>query len=464
MSSLSSNLIMTPSLVPEGSDQFAALDAERMARYRQYLDFYHGLQWEGRRRRGETRITANYARTLVRKAASYVFPRAVTFAVPPAVNPAAPEATCVAAALALNELSGELDLPSLDFETLIDSSVLGDGCFKVTWDAAAGRPLVTSIDPATLYCWTRPDNVRALTQVTQRYLLRAEQVAEVFHVDISAEGLVPVIETWTAARFRVEVAGAPLRDEANPYGWIPYVVFPNLSRPHELWGESDLADLLDICTELNRRLTVLARILQVSGNPIVVLENVSGSQGIRTDEGAVWEIPQDAKAYLLDMLSGGGVQLHIAYIQTLYRTIHDLAETPRTAFGDTVGSGALSGVALEVELQPLIQKVERKRRVWDRVYRQRNRMLLDLLEHFGARDFAGARQSTVIWPDILPGDRDAAVRNEVALVTANVRSRQAAMAALGEVDVEREWATVRQEQAELGPHGAMPGAGMGVPA
>src|SRR5690606_3906156 len=119
-----------------------------------------------------------------------------------------------------------------------------------------------------------------------------------------------VVEDWTVDRVRIEVAGIDVRDEPNPYGVIPYVLFPNIGRPHSLWGESDLVDLLDVCRELNRRMTVLARILQVSGNPIVVLENVTGSQGIRADEGAVWELPPESRAYLLDMLAGGGVRLH----------------------------------------------------------------------------------------------------------------------------------------------------------
>ena len=57
-------------------------DRERFARYEEALCFYHGEQWRGRPRRGETRLTFNYARALVRKVAAYVFPAPVTFTVP----------------------------------------------------------------------------------------------------------------------------------------------------------------------------------------------------------------------------------------------------------------------------------------------------------------------------------------------------------------------------------------------
>jgi hypothetical protein len=96
----------------------------------------------------------------------------------------------------------------------------------------------------------------------------------------------------------------------------------------------------------------LSRILELSGNPIAVLENVEESEDIAVKPGAVWNIPDEAKAYLLDLLQGGGVSLHINYIDLLYRTLHDVAEAPRAAFGGT--SRDLSGVALEIELQPLL--------------------------------------------------------------------------------------------------------------
>lgn len=74
---------------------------------------------------------------------------------------------------------------------------------------------------------------------------------------------------------------------------------------------------------------------------------------------AVWELPEQARAYLPDLLQGGGVRLHVDYLDLVYRTLHDLAETPRVAFGDSGGNR--SGVALQTELDPLLRKVARKR-------------------------------------------------------------------------------------------------------
>ena len=287
------------------ADWLNGQDVDRMNRYREMLDFYSGNQWDRRRRPGETRITVNYARTLVRKTVELCLqPAGQSLSVAPSKAEGVSEELAAAVETRLNELAIEQDLHSLDFDTMVDAAVVGDGAFKVTWDVEAKAPVVTSVDPAGLWAWTRPDNVRKVTRVVQRYYLTAPDAWEMFGVGtINAAGSVPVVEDWSDSRLLIEVGGQTVRDEANPYGWIPYVIFPNAPRPHELWGESDLVDLIDTCRELNRRLTVVARILQVSGNPITVLENVSGAEGIRAEEGAVWELPEGSKAYMLDMLA-----------------------------------------------------------------------------------------------------------------------------------------------------------------
>jgi hypothetical protein len=473
-------------------------DTARMNRYRKYLAFYEGEQWDERRRAGERRLTVNYARALVRKSASYLMPRPVTFDVREAPSLALPRiqgrgpemsgrsgiSTLLSPSLeieggvrggspspalaeaALNHVYTALDLHTLDFQSAVDSAVLGDGAFKVTWNAAERRPVVAALDPQGLWAWWRADDPSVMTRVVQRYELERGVAAEVFGGEqkrlppaTRSAGAPPpsnsregsrtarVVEDWGVERYRVEVDGVVVRDEANPYGWIPFVIYPNLARPHEFWGASDLEDLVDVCRELNRRMTTLSRILEVAGYPITVLENVSGSEGIRVDAGAVWELPEASRAYLLDMLAGGGVRLHIDYIDLLYRQLHDLSETPRTAFGDSGRS--LSGVALEVEIQPLVQKVMRKRRTWEMVYRKRNAMILDLLERFGGLQLGGLRQTHAVWSEVLPSDREALVRSEARLVASGIHSRRDAMAALGDPDAETSWQRVLEERGQV---------------
>lgn len=422
-------------------------DRERFARYAEALSFYSGDQWITRRRRGETRLTVNYARALPRKVASYVFPAPVGFSIEPSAISRQLSGDGEAAERALAEVIASEELARLDLALCVDASVLGDAAVKVTWEVTAGRPAIVAVDPATLIAECAPGNPWQLRAMTQVYRLRGEEAARVLGPlpALAPERDYPVREYWTAETWRVEIAGQPVRAEVNPYGWIPYVIAANNPRPHAFWGESDLTDLYDVCRELNARLSVLSRVLELSGAPIAVLENVDGSEGISVGPGAKWELPEGAKAYLLDLLSGGGVGLHVQYIDLLYRALHDLSETPRTAFGDS--GRELSGAALEVEIQPLIQRVRRKRRMFDAFYAARNARILDLLERFGGLDLGGLRRTETIWPSVLPGDREGDVRNAVSLVQTGIQSRRSAIAVLGGNDPDAELARVREELA-----------------
>jgi hypothetical protein len=447
----------------------------RLARYQEMRDFFGGSQWTGRPRRGETRLVVNYARALVRKVVSYALPERVGFAVPPPVlaaeeppeDDAAPGDPPEAADLVrarkaageaqanrveglLAELLAELDADRLDFALAIDSAVLGDGVIKVTWDVAAKRARLAAVDPATLLAWWSPDTPTEAYRFQQHYSLPGVAITALGWAQpgvLTPDTLFPVVEEWTAERWVVKVAGQTARDEANPYGWLPYLVLPNNASGSEFWGESDLADLLDVCRELNARLSVLSKILDVSGAPIAVLENVDGSEGIAVGPGAKWELPEGARAYLLDLLSGGGVRLHVDYIDELRTALHDLAETPRTAFGEA--GRAIAGAALQVELQPLVQKVNRKRRGLESLYRRRNAMLLDLMERFGGAPIGGLRRTVPVWPPILPSDREADARVGVQLVNARVRSRRSVAADLGEEDPDAELTRIVEEARRL---------------
>jgi hypothetical protein len=420
-------------------------DRQRYMRYGHALSFYEGGQWLGRRRSGEARLTFNYARALVRKVASYVFPAPVTFS----VLAGGDQAIANRAEQLLGEAVAASDLARLDVELCTESAVLGDAAMKITWDAVAAKPTVAAVDPATLVAWSAPDNPRRVIRMAQRYGLPGEAAGAILG-EAPSRGLDPhkryvVVEDWTDDRWRLTIDGQLARDEANPYGWIPYVVATNNPRPHAFWGESDLLDLFDVCTELNSRMSVLAQILQLSGAPIAVLENVDGANEISVGPGAKWELPEGSRAYLLDLLGSHGISMHVDYVNLLYRALHDLSETPRTAFGDS--GRTLSGAALEVEIQPLVQKVARKRRQWGAVYHERNTRLLDLLERFGGEDLAGLRRTAPIWPDVLPSDRESSVRNAVALVESGIQSRRTAIATLGGDDPDGELALVAEERA-----------------
>ncbi len=441
--------------------QIRQLDADRLRRYAENLAFYGGDQWPASTmRQKHRRLVFNYAKAIVDKTTSYLI-SGLNFAIDPADDTPEAAVRARAAEIALAHVYDANQLDQLDFDTEIDAAILGDGAYKVTWDAAERRVRITAPDVQGLFAWWAGDDVSRVWRVASRYTIDAESAHTMYGVQAkSARRLsgaqspgVEIVEVWTAEQFELWADSARVEQRDNPYGFIPFVLYPNIREPKKFWGASDLPVIKEPVRELNRALTQLSMILELSGNPIAVLENVTESTDIAVMPGAVWELPERARAYLLDLLQGGGVKLHADYVDLIYRALHDLGESPRTAFGEN--RAGLSGIALNVELDPLLKKVARKRLIRGAAYRRRNEMILRILEQYGTlEEFPGRPavnyapyRSRVVWGSVLPLDRSRLVADEQALVATGIHSRRRAADNLGVADPEAEFRRWLEERA-----------------
>jgi hypothetical protein len=424
--------------------QLARQDLERIKGYKDLLDFYYGRQWEGRERRGERRLTFNYAKVFIEKVTSYLMSD-ISFTVDALEDSEKARDSARKAVAAIYQVYADNHLEQLDLETEIDCAVMGDACYKVTWDAVMERVRITAPDVQGIYAWSAGDDVLRVWRVVSKYRLSAEEVGLMYGIKPAGK-TAAIVEVWTDHDFELYLDNALLEAKPNPYGFIPFMIFPNLREPKKFWGVSDLPQIIESQRELNRAMSQLSRILELSGNPIAVLENVEESEDIAVKPGAVWNVPEDAKAYLLDLLQGGGVNLHINYIETIYRTLHDLSESPRSAFG---GMGRdMSGVAMEMDLQPLLQKVRRKRIIRTAVYNRRNEMILHLLKKYRGEEF-GDNRLRVVWGQVLPRDMERKVSSEQVMVQTGMHSRRTAMDEIGVRDPDYEFKRWMEERESI---------------
>ena len=327
----------------------------------------------------------------------------------------------------------------------IDAAVLGDGCYKVIWDTSEKRIRIIAPDVSGIYAWWLGDDTSRVWRVASRYTLTQDEVQLLYSRAIDKK-TATITEVWTDKTFDLYLDSDPMESKPNPYGFIPFVIFPNLRDPKKFWGTSDIPSLIQPQRELNRALSQLSRILELSGNPIAVLENIASAEDIKVQPGALWTIPEDAKAYLLDLLQGGGVRLHVDYIDLLYRSLHDISETPRAAWGGI--EKELSGAALQIELGSLIQKVTRKRTIRTNAYYQRNDIILKLAEKYMNENFEQINHR-VVWGLILPEDTARQAQNEQLLVQAGVHSRRTAMDEMGIQDPDEEFNRWLEERTKI---------------
>ena len=422
--------------------QLARQDNDRLNAYRNNLSFYQGSQWTTSSRNRQ--LVFNYAKTSIDKITSYLM-QGLNFACYPSENTDALETRVNAAELLLRQVYEDNNLQQLDWETEIDAAVLGDGCYKVTWDDEEKRIRVTAPDVSGIFAWWLGDDMSRVWRVASRYTLSQDEIGLLYDRSIGKKSAT-IIEVWTAKTFDLFLDSDPIESKPNPYGFIPFVIFPNLREPKKFWGASDIPAVIQAQRELNRALSQLSRILELSGNPIAVLENVGSAEDIHVQPGAVWTLPEDAKAYLLDLLQGGGIRLHIDYIDLIYRALHDLSECPRAAWGGT--EKELSGEALRIELGSLIQKVVRKRTIRTNAYHQRNDIILKLADAYMAENFEGITHR-VVWGPILPQDTQRQAQNEQLLVQAGVHSRRTAMDEMGIQDPDEEFTRWLEEREKI---------------
>jgi len=453
------------------------LDQDRLRRYKQNLDFYNGTQWGLlRSSQRERQLVFNYAKVAIDKTTSYLC-QGFNFACDPIfLTPenlrffgdpilASPSAERVSskggttdkqareiaqrAETALREVYSQNNLAQLDYETELDTAILGDGCYKVIWDTKEKGVKITAPDVNGIFAWHWGDDLSRVWRVASKYTLGQDEVQMAYNLKPTKKQ-VTIVELWTDEDFELFIDNNLHEKKPNPYGFIPFIIFPNMRQPKQFWGLSDIPPLMESQRELNRALSQLSRILELSGNPIAVLENIETAEEIKVQPGAVWTIPEDAKAYLLDLLQGGGVRLHIDFIELVYRCLHDLSEAPRAVYGGI--ERELSGVALEVEMHSLLQKVNRKRTIRTSVYKRRNEMVLALLSKFTnvipsqARNVISHR---IVWGSILPQDRARQAQNEQLLVQAGVHSRRRAMDEIGIEDPDTEFERWMEERQRI---------------
>src|SRR5215212_190043 len=446
----------------------------RLRRYRQYQDFYEGRHFE-RARNGRSNLVLNYARAVVDKGIAYLLGRGVGFGVLPLREASARErrraaddvgeADSRAAQLEqlLYDVAWDNDVEGVDLQVAQNAAVLGDGVYKVLWEPASRRIRILSVDPRTFFGTWAGDDVSTLRRVEAVYCLGAEDLA-LGGYGLSAgeaealcggDGTAEVVERWTPSELEVVVARTTTRRGANPYGFIPFVHVPNLPLANEPWGQSDLVDVIPINREIDERVSDQADVIRFHADPPIVFRGVTDHADLAVGPGTVWDIPSDADVKLLEW---HGQPIAVGdHIERLYRTLYEVSETPRSAFGDS--GRLLSGVALETELRPIVQRTLRKRAWWTRALRRRSALVLELARQFGVgggRLVGGAgggaerHRIRVLWPPMLPRDDVTEVQNQVRLVAAGLRSHRSAMDALGTESPEEELARVQADRAVLG--------------
>lgn len=399
--------------------------AERRRRYAENRQYYRGEQpLRGRLRR--TGTPRNRVALMVDTVVDHMGGATVTWGPPSAVADA--YNAHLERVLEANEAE------QLDYDAELACAIDGDVALKVTYDERRGIRL-SRVDAAGLWVSWHPADPDDVEMVAQQYELTADDFPVLFPgrlVTRPGGGRKSIVtESWTAERWEVWLDDDLVLSEPNPYGAIPYVVFPNLRVPGGRWGAGDPERLAAIQDRLNAAAADLDWVMEVAAG-VTVLEGVDQGGDIAIRPGAVWELPEGARAYMLDMLGSAGVQQRLWHMGDLVDTMHQVARVPQSALGSS--GRELSGFALSIELAPLVRLVKRKRLTRTVALRRRAELIAELGRRFEGLPEAGPElRASVTWSEPLPADRNSELRVAMAEVELG-RDREAVLAEIGVAD------------------------------
>ncbi|MFI6512994.1 phage portal protein [Streptosporangium sp. NPDC050855] len=405
-----------------------------------------GFHWASRREYGEPQLTFNYVRALTRFSNDFTFSRGVSFT-------SAKQYEHIIPALLNRVWETDNDKPTVLSEMAENGAVSGDCFVKVAYERnftdpagnwRPGRVRVLPLNAAHCFPEWHPHDKERLIRFRLRYKFWAttnDGTRKVFtYQEIITEDS---IQEWVDDQL--------LEERKNPLGVIPIVHIPNVAVSGSPWGLSDMDDIVPLNQQFNELAVAIADIINYHSAPVTV---ITGARVNNLEKGArkIWGgLPPDAKVFNLE--NGVDLQWPLQFLEMLKRSMHEMSGVPENALGQAQPISNTSGVALALQMFPMMQKYNAKKRQYTQGLRRINELILRTLFLFepatlrydqatdgiiqpGQPEVIDPRdplvyQTACEWPPPLPVD-DLIKLNEIQLkMGLGLESKRGALKAMG---------------------------------
>ncbi len=231
--------------------------------------------------------------------------------------------------------------------------------------------------------------------------------------DLTATGEDDLEDTWTISNYTKRSMSDSwdfVDQEDWPYPFAPIFTNKNLPNPNDPWGISDLtSDLIGVNKSLNFTQSNTQRIIRFHAQPHTWGKGFKASQLSAGINDVLIIESENGMLQNLEMQSDLASSRNFA--ADLRSDMDERSRVPAVALGreTTLPRGNISGVALELLFQPLIEKTILKQRLYGRLIREVTRAALVLA---GRIPVAGYKKYkvTLHWQNLLPADDLAAAQ------------------------------------------------------
>lgn len=370
-----------------------AEERARLERYGKAWDAYFGTfpaSLKVKPGATDDNVAVNYVRLVVDKGVAFLFGKEVQWELESETDERTPAEAWLDECMRVN--GGQLMLQKL----AVNGGVCGHAFVKIVpATAPGGYPRLINLSPEYVTVVCDPEDIDQV----HRYVIQFPAIG------VNGERLI--------MRQTIERAGSgwQVTDEVStnggrwetrqaiiwPWSWPPVVDTQNLPSPNEYYGIADVEeDVLKLNYAINFTLSNLQRIIRFHAHPKTWGSGFN-TQALRVGVDETIVLPAGATLANLEMQ--GDLNSSISYYERLKEALHETSHVPEVATGKLDSTGQLSGVALRILYQPLLDRTEQKRLTYGGLLTELFRRLLDM---------AGYGPDNLVelhWPDLLPENR-----------------------------------------------------------
>lgn len=275
-------------------------------------------------------------------------------------------------------------------------------------------PRLVVLDPLLVRIVTDPEDIGCtLAYVIEYPAINEFQKRQVI-ARIDPDGLASIAgkydidDTWTITNYtrrgQLGVWYQVGEREEWPYPFAPIFTAQNLPNPNEVWGVPDLTpDIIGQNKVLNFIQSNTSRVIKFHGHPKTYATGLSATQiNIGVDDLLCLPSP-DSKIQNLEM--HGNLQDHLNFAAIIRANIDEQSRVPAVALGreEMLPKGNISGVALQLLFQPLIEKTTQKQRLYGCMIRDISRAALVLIGKLTIEEYEDY-PIDLHWQSLLPSD------------------------------------------------------------
>ena len=253
----------------------------------------------------------------------------------------------------------------------------------------------------------------------------------------------------------------PLGVNGKWLDFLPVYVVANMAQLGEVWGISELRDLIPIIDEINKKYSDLSDSLKFDMFAVTVFLNAKiplGADGrpqLKNKAGAAWNVmglsPTDnvkPEVFKLQGTFNYGEVLKY-HINSLVSALYEFAEAVHISPETVTGLPALSGIALKLLFATIISKTNRKNLIWKSKLRDIYMGALRLKQIYEGYDIPDDLDIEVITHIPMPSNELEEIQVATQKLAAGLSSVETQMNNIGIEDPEEEIAKILAEKIEF---------------